>query len=135
MNPSSVAGVIFSLDRTSVLLVQRRDVPVWVLPGGGVDFQESSEQAIIREMMEETGFTVKADRLVGAYIPINRLSRHTHLYECTILSGEPTLSPETKGVRFFPLTHLPPLPPPYREWIDDALLRTAPLQKKILSVT
>ena len=94
MNPESVAGIVFSPDRSSVLLIQRRDVPVWVLPGGGIEPLESAEDAAVREILEETGFTVKADRLVGEYTPINRLSKRTHLYECSILGGEAALSAE-----------------------------------------
>lgn len=133
-HPKSVTGIIFSPDRNSVLLIKRRDVPVWVLPGGGIDPAETPEHAVVREILEETGFTVKVDRLVGDYIPINRLSKRTHLYECTILSGEMALSSETKGVRFFPLAKLPPLPPPYPDWISDSLLRLPPVRKELLSV-
>ncbi len=117
----SVAGAIFSLDRKKVLLVKRRDVPVWVLPGGGIDRGESSAEAIIREILEETGFTVKIERLVGLYIPINLLSKFTHVYECSILEGSAKISDETQDIQFFPLDHLPKyLPPPFRGWIEDA---------------
>ncbi len=133
--PKSVAGVIFSLDLSSVLLIKRRDVPVWVLPGGGIDFNESPDAAIIREILEETGFTVKADRLVGDYIPINSLAKRTFLYECSIVSGKAQITDETMGVQFFPLKNLPPLPPPYPDWIQDARLQLPPCQKKLSSVT
>lgn len=132
--PKSVAGIIFSPDRSSVLLIKRRDVPVWVLPGGGIDANEGPEHAVVREILEETGFTVKAERLVGDYIPINRLSKRTHLYECTVLTGAPMISAETRGIQFFSLTKLPPLPPPYLEWIQDAELRLPPIQKNLTSV-
>jgi 8-oxo-dGTP pyrophosphatase MutT (NUDIX family) len=134
-SPKSVAGIIFSPDRTEVLLIKRRDVPVWVLPGGGIELDESSEQAAVREILEETGFTVKAERLVADYIPINRLSKRTHLYECAIMSGAPLLSPETRDIQFFSLDKLPPLPPPYREWIDDAAKQLPPVQKLLSQVT
>jgi len=131
----SVTGVLFSEDRSQVLLILRRDVPVWVLPGGGVDPGEKAEEAIIREILEETGFHVKVSRLVGAYTPINRLARYTHLYECRIISGEPTPSSETKAVRFFALDDLPPMPPPYLEWIHDAYIDQPSLYKRLESVT
>jgi 8-oxo-dGTP pyrophosphatase MutT (NUDIX family) len=122
MNPSvSVAGAVFSPDRSSVLLIQRRDVPVWVLPGGGIDPGETPEEAVLREILEETGFTVKAERLVGHYIPINRLAKPTDLFECSIVKGQASLSSETRGIAFFPVKALPKLlPPPYPEWISDA---------------
>jgi 8-oxo-dGTP diphosphatase len=132
-DPKSVAGVIFSSN--GVLLIQRRDVPVWVLPGGGIDPGEPAESAITREILEETGLTVKIERIVGDYFPINRLSKRTLLYECSHISGELTLSSETKGIRFFPLDQLPPMPPPYLEWILDAREKGPMLQKKLTSVT
>jgi 8-oxo-dGTP pyrophosphatase MutT (NUDIX family) len=133
--PKSVAGIIFSPDQSAILLIKRRDVPVWVLPGGGIDPEEEPCQAIIREILEETGFTVKVERLVGDYIPMNRLSKRTHLYECIILQGEPTLSPETCGVQFFSIDKLPPLPPPYLEWIMDGKAKKPSVQKKLTSVS
>lgn len=133
---SSVIGAIFSPDRKEVLLVKRRDVPVWVLPGGGIDAKESSEEAIIREILEETGFTVKIERLVGLYIPISALSKFTHLYECAILKGSAKTSSETQDIQFFPLKNLPKLlPPPFKEWIEDAYLQQPFLQKELRSVT
>ncbi len=133
-SPKSVAGIIFSSDRTSVLLIKRRDVPVWVLPGGGIDLDESASSAIVREILEETGFTVKVDRLVGDYIPINRLSKRTFLYECTILDGSAKITDETQGIQFFSLKQLPPLPPPYLDWIQDAENQLPPVQKKLVTV-
>jgi 8-oxo-dGTP diphosphatase len=133
--PESVAGVIFNPERSAVLLIHRRDVPVWVLPGGGMEKGELPQDALEREILEETGLTVKAERLVGIYTPINRLARHTLLYECTPLGGRLTLSNETTGVSFFPLSALPPLPPPYREWIDDGARVGPTLIKPLASVT
>ena len=131
----SVAGAIFSPDRTQILLIERCDVPVWVLPGGGIDPGESSEVAIMREILEETGFTVKVERLAGEYIPINRLSKMTHLYECSITEGAPTPSLETKNVRFFPLNKLPKrIPPPFVGWIQDAHKKQPPIQKTMTDV-
>lgn len=135
LSNDSVAGVLFNPERTAVLLIQRRDVPVWVLPGGGIDPGELPQDSVIREILEETGLTVKAERLVGVYLPINRLAKRTKLYECTFVSGTPTLSNETKGVSFFPISRLPLLPPPYREWIEDATKVGPPLIKPLISVT
>lgn len=130
----SIAGIIFSPDRAAVLLILRRDVPVWVLPGGGIDVGESTEAATIREMLEETGLSVKIDRLIGHYYPINRLAKPTALFECSVLSGMTTSTSETLGARFFPLSALPPMPPPYSEWIHDALQNRAPIEKHLTSV-
>ncbi len=50
---------------SEVLLIQRSDLPVWALPGGGVDNGESVAQAATREALEETGLEVALTRLVG----------------------------------------------------------------------
>lgn len=38
-----------------LLLVKRRDVPVWVFPGGGIEKGETPERAVVREVFEESG--------------------------------------------------------------------------------
>jgi len=129
----SVNGIVFSDDRKSVLLIKRRDVPVWVLPGGGIDPGESPERAAVREVEEETGYHVEIVRKVAEYTPKCRLARFTHFYECQILSGTPSLSDETQGVRFFPLDALPLLTPPYLDWIEDAAAKNPQVIKKVIT--
>ena len=133
----SIAGIIFSPDREKVLLVKRRDVPVWVLPGGGVEKGETPQLAVIREIFEETGYTSHLLRLVGKYHPINRLAKYTLLYECSIEKGEAKISDETQGIKFFSIFRLPKLlPPPYGEWINDAYInKKEVIEKTLYSIT
>ena len=131
----SVAGIVFSDDRKEVLLIKRRDVPVWVLPGGGIESGESPEEAALRELEEETSCKALLVKKIAEYTPMNRLARFTHFFEFKLSSGKLSLTDETQGVSFFPLDHLPPMPPPYVDWISDAAKNPSQLiQKKITSV-
>ena len=129
----SVNGIIFSRDRKEILLIKRRDVPVWVLPGGGIDLGEKPEDAALREVEEETGYKARLKRKVAEYTPLNRLARFTHFFECEIVSGSPALNSETQGVSFFPVEALPPLPPPYSDWIADAISDEKEMVRKSIS--
>lgn len=119
--PASI-GIILNDDQTEVLLVKRKDVPVWVLPGGGIEAGETPENALIREVAEETGFQVEIVRKCAEYSPANALSSQTHVYLCRILSGKTCLSSETRAVAFHPLSKLPSsFFPPHALWLNEGL--------------
>lgn len=68
-----VGGVV--LHDGAVLLVKRAREPLagqWSLPGGAVELGETLEEAVVRELREETGLTVRVVELVEAF---ERLSR------------------------------------------------------------
>lgn len=134
---SSVLGIIFSEDRKEVLVLKRRDVPMWVFPGGGIDERETPEAAVIREIYEETGFKAEIVRKIGEYTPANRLTRFTFLFECRTLSGEPSIGNETREVGFYPIDNLPqPFFIIHQNWLQDALLNeTEVLKKPVPGVT
>lgn len=50
------------------LVTKRQDNFAWVFPGGGISDQEIPEEAVKREIEEETGVKIKVIRLVGIYI-------------------------------------------------------------------
>ena len=54
-------------EREEVLLVLREDFRIWALPGGGVEPDESWEQAAVRETLEETGYQVEIRQYIGEY--------------------------------------------------------------------
>lgn len=132
----AVYGIAFNDDKTEVLLIKRLDIPVWVLPGGGLDPGETPEVGAVRELLEETGFESVIVRKVAEYLPVNKMTQLSHLFECRITGGKAKTGAETKEVKFFPLKALPKLPPPYKGWILDAAAnhRTV-LRKKIEGVS
>ncbi|MGA8117429.1 MAG: NUDIX hydrolase [Actinocatenispora sp.] len=54
---------------SSVLLARYigGDRPRWTLPGGGIDHGEDPYDAVRRELVEETGFTVRVTDLLGVH--------------------------------------------------------------------
>ena len=117
---SGCVAVVFDEEKKKFLLVKRRDVPVWVLPGGGIDPGETAEAATIREVLEESGLEVEIVRKVAVYTPTGKLSSETHLFECAVIQGEPKLSDESLDVGFFPVdTYPPPVFEVHRGWLLD----------------
>lgn len=49
------------------LLIQRRDVPFWVIPGGHIEAIESPSKAARRELQEELGIRIGAVDLIARY--------------------------------------------------------------------
>lgn len=62
-------GVYVALPLAGDLLLthQSEPYPEYQLPGGGIDPGESPLQALHREVMEETGWTIAAPRRLGAF--------------------------------------------------------------------
>lgn len=117
----SATGIVFNDDKTQALVIKRQDVPVWALPGGAIDDGETPEDAVTRELQEETGYSVSITRKVAEYYPTNRLGRVTHFYECTITGGEASPSEECTAIGFYPIDDLPEFFfPLHRDWIQDA---------------
>jgi 8-oxo-dGTP diphosphatase len=93
-----------------VLLTQRRDFPIWVLPGGAVDDGESLAQAAIRETREETGLEVELTRLVGVYSRPHWRNGgdHSTLFAAQPIGGNlQTVTDETLDARYFDPDELP----------------------------
>jgi ADP-ribose pyrophosphatase YjhB (NUDIX family) len=62
-------GAIVTDAAGRLLLIRRGHEPgkgLWSLPGGRVEPGETDEQAVVREVSEETGLVVRPARLVGS---------------------------------------------------------------------
>ena len=125
MPAESTSAIVFSEDRTRILLVKREDFRVWALPGGGIEPGETYEQAAIRETHEESGYEIAIDCLVGRYWHPQALRSGDlrHLFEGHVIGGAPIADgPETRGVGFFQIDALPPRTTPWvKTFIADAL--------------
>lgn len=104
-----------------VLLALRRDLPMWVLPGGQLAKNESFKVAARREFFEETGLRIVPTKLVVHYkSPDKKVVKEIYLGKYT--SGKLTLSDETKALRWYRIGNLPyPMTLYERTRIADAL--------------
>lgn len=102
-----------------VLLVKRRDLSIWNLPGGGADSGETTDQAAIRETREETGLDIKRLCTVGIVYDAprsrNGVSIGAEVREdifggviCTVTGGSIIKGAESEEIAFFPVDSLPP---------------------------
>ena len=108
-----VRGAVYDGDR--LLFVREAADGGWTFPGGWADVGEAPSLAVEREVQEESGVDVRAERLIGVY-DANRVESFLPLFHayklvflCRRLSGEPRASEETLEARFFPLDELPSL--------------------------
>ena len=98
-----------------ILLVKEPDDGGWSLPGGWADVGETPAGAAVREVYEESGYRVRALRLIAAY----DRDRHGHppipyhvyklVYLCEIEDYAPALAVDADGVAFFAEHELPEL--------------------------
>jgi 8-oxo-dGTP pyrophosphatase MutT (NUDIX family) len=61
-----------------VLLVRRADDGYWELPGGRIEVGESASAAVVREVAEEAGVTVKVTGLAGVYSDPGHVLAYPH---------------------------------------------------------
>ena len=107
-----VRGAAFRDDR--ILLVRESADGGWAAPGGWAEVNEPPSRAVEREVWEESGFEVRARRII--YVEDKELRGlrqvpfhvYTIFFLCDIVAGEPKTSLETTEVGFFAEGQPPP---------------------------
>ena len=115
----SVYAIIF--ERGKVLLAHRRDIDWWNLPGGGMESGETVEEAMKREVHEETGLEVAIEKLVGVYSKPQK-DEVVLALRCRAVGGTLTATEESRECRFFDPDTMPiNTLPKHRQRVMDAL--------------
>lgn len=128
----AVAAAIFN-DKGEILLQRRRDVNKWCVISGHVEFGETVENAILREIEEEINVKASVVRLIGVYSSPNSqtyfykdktIQYITSYFEAKLTDAIwPRFSNnETKELKFFSPENIPgDLALINSNWLTDAL--------------
>ncbi len=109
-----------------IVLIKRLNEPYkgyYALPGGIVEYGERVEDAVLREVEEETGLIGKVHSLVGVYSDPHRDPRGHFVSICFIViptGGELKAGSDAKEVELFGLDNLPKLAFDHERMIKDA---------------
>ncbi|MEM3023707.1 MAG: NUDIX hydrolase [Candidatus Parvarchaeum sp.] len=121
----AVDGVI--IKDNQILLIKRKNDPYkdkWAMPGGFVEYGERTEDAVLREVKEETGLEAKISQLVGVYSDPKRDPRK-HVVSITYLlkdiSGTERGGDDAKEAKWWNVNKLPELAFDHQYIINDAL--------------
>lgn len=115
--PRPILGVgALVFEGNSILLVERGREPLkgfWSLPGGAVETGECLEDAIVREVREETGLDVSAKEVAVVFeriIPDDHGTAEYHYvlidYLCEVRGGHLCAGDDSSCARWFSLSDL-----------------------------
>jgi 8-oxo-dGTP diphosphatase len=109
-----VGAVIISEGK--ILLEKRKNEPgkgKWSIPGGLVDLEESTEQAVIREVLEETCLEVDAPRLIDVVSDVSldengKVKYHFVIidYLVTLKRGEVKAASDADALKWVPFSEV-----------------------------
>jgi len=135
MQPAALV-VVQHPNSKEILLVKRKDVPIWVLPGGGIDAGESPVEAAKRELLEETNLLADHLDFRCHFMPVNRWAAETSIFYTNHFEGTLRRTNETADVAFFSLEKLPKnLFVLHKKWLLKALSTNVLIEGKIEEVT
>jgi ADP-ribose pyrophosphatase YjhB (NUDIX family) len=122
--PRLTVDALVTREPGEVLLVERgHPPPGWALPGGFVDAGESLEEAVARELEEETGLRARRVRQFHTYSDPGRDPRHPTVSTVFLVDAEgtPRAGDDAAAARFFPWDALPrPLAFDHERILEDA---------------
>ncbi|MBI4257503.1 MAG: nucleotide sugar dehydrogenase [Thaumarchaeota archaeon] len=112
LNPALSVNAIIQ-EKNRILLVKRKNTPFknqWSLPGGYVEYGETVENALKREIKEECGLYIDSLNLLEVYSsPERHPSKHvvTLCYSANTSGGKLSKVDEVSSARFFRINEIP----------------------------
>jgi 8-oxo-dGTP diphosphatase len=101
-------------DRGQILLALWNEGPEprWTMPGGGVELEETPQQATVRELREETGYDVEPVTFLGVWMDEygGDSTAHTTLnlfWTARVTGGEPAPADDVSELGWFAADELP----------------------------
>ncbi len=113
-NPTPAACCFLTNEAGELLLVQRSVEPrrgMWTLPGGFVELGETTDQAAIRELNEETGLVGSNPKLFAASTRPSKMTGGIVVlaYSVTEWEGEMIAATDAMALGFFARDARPPI--------------------------
>ncbi len=101
-HPVLTVDAVILCDNNSIILIKRKNSPYegfWALPGGFVEYGETVEAAVLREVNEETGLEIDLNEISGVYSDPNRDPRGHVITICfTAMKTRGNLKPNTDAI-------------------------------------
>lgn len=123
----TVDGIL--IQNKEILLICRNHAPfqgMWALPGGFVNYGETTENAVVREFFEETGVTTKVVQLLDVLSDPKRDPRGhtiTIVYLLKKMRGTLHAGDDATTAKFFKVDELPALAFDHKKIIKETLER------------
>ena len=99
------------IKNNTILLIKRGVDPfkdMWALSGGGIEFDETAEDAVKKEVEEEVGLTVTSAQFLQIYTNPKRDPKQVIALSFLVeVEGEPKAGSDASSYRFFSLDKLP----------------------------
>jgi 8-oxo-dGTP diphosphatase len=111
-NPAPTASAL--VVRDGRLMLTRRAKPpeegLWDVPGGFIEPLEHPEDAVRRELLEETGLEIEVGSLTGIYTDVygdGGVATLNLYYAATVAGGSERAADDVSEIGWFPLSSLP----------------------------
>jgi len=125
---AAVAALIFNQQGQILLFKHTYRRFEWGIPAGSLEYREQPADAIVREFREETGMTIRVERLMTV-ISAKEDHHLAVIYLCKIISGQFKPSNEISEMKYFDVNELPKMLFAEKDLIRWAVNQTSEVSK------